>query len=199
MTPPHAEMPATVLLLGDPQLRRVSEPVLDVHDPDFLAKGQRLRRALDAFRNEHGFGRAIAAPQIGIAQRFIAVHLPSYVGLLINPAITWRSAETFTMWDDCMSFPSLFVRVRRHDAISVSFLDESGQPCMWSKLDRATSELLQHEIDHLDGILSFDRIDSDASAGAGGVGRDAIVLRDVFEKDPAYFRKQVHYVIGDGA
>jgi peptide deformylase len=73
------------------------------------------------------------------------------------------------MWDDCMSFPSLLVRVRRHKCISVHFCDEHGNPHEWLQLNQATSELLQHEIDHLDGILAVDRALDDES----------LVLREV--------------------
>lgn len=64
-----------VLPLGDPRLRRPSEPVLDVDAAAFRSENERLKAALDAFRLEHGFGRAIAAPQIGIASSIVCVHL----------------------------------------------------------------------------------------------------------------------------
>ena len=139
-------VPAKVLLLGDPGLRKDC-----------------LHATLDSFRAQHGFGRAISAPQIGVALRFIAVNLGDQPFTMINPDITWRSAETFTMWDDCMSFPFLLVRVRRHRAISVRYLDDNGNTKIMDKLDQATSELLQHEIDHLNGILAVDHaLDADA-------------------------------------
>jgi len=141
-----------------------------------------------AFRAQHNFGRAIAAPQIGVAQRFIALALPDAPRLMVNPAVTWRSDASFAMWDDCMSFPSLLVRVRRFDSISLRYRDEHGDTHEWHELGRAEAELLQHEIDHLDGVLALDR----ASVG----DREAIVHREVFEANRAYFRGQVDYVIG---
>ena len=74
----------------------------------------------------------------------------------MNPKIVWNSTETFTMWDDCMSFPTLLVRLQRFKSISVHFSDEHGKPQEWSRLNQATSELLQHEIDHLHGKLFLD-------------------------------------------
>lgn len=177
--------PAEVLLLGDPRLRDRSRPVDDVASADFRYHRARLHATLAAFRAEHGFGRAISAPQIGVAQRFIAVNLGEEPFTMINPEITWCSPETFTMWDDCMSFPSLLVRVRRHHAISVRYLDDEGQPRIMDRLDQATSELLQHEIDHLNGVLAVDH----------ALDADAIVLREVFDAHPEWFVDKVDYVI----
>ena len=111
-------MPAEVLLLGDPGLREVCRTVDDVRGTDFRYERDRLHATLEAFRAEHGFGRAISAPQIGVAGRFIAVNLGDGPFTMINPEITWCSPETFTMWDDCMSFPFLLVRVRRLASVS---------------------------------------------------------------------------------
>jgi peptide deformylase len=174
-----------VLLVGDPRLRRVSAPVVEFGDAGFVAATARLAATLAAFRAEHGFGRAISAPQIGVAQRFIALALPGAPRLVVNPEVTWRSDETFTMWDDCMSFPSLLVRVRRHDSISLRFRDELGAPHEWERMGRAEAELLQHEIDHLDGVLALDL----------ALDREAIVHRDVFDANREHFRELVDYVI----
>jgi peptide deformylase len=176
---------APILQLGDPRLRQVSAPVVDFADPTLREDQRRLHATLAAFRRAHGFGRAISAPQIGVPQRFIALNLGTGPQLLVNPEITWTSHETFTMWDDCMSFPSLLVRVQRYQSISVRYLDEHGKPHEWPRLDQATSELLQHEIDHLDGILAVDR----------ALDRDSLVLREVFEAQRPYFARQVDYVI----
>ena len=177
---------AQILRLGDPLLRQVSAPVVDLANPSFGEDQRRLHATLVAFRRTHGFGRAISAPQIGVPQRFIALNLGTGPQLLVNPEITWTSHETFTMWDDCMSFPSLLVRVQRYQSISICYLDEHGNRHEWPQLNRATSELLQHEIDHLDGILAVDR----------ALDRDSLVLREVFEAQRTYFLRQVDYVIG---
>jgi peptide deformylase len=174
-----------ILQLGDPGLRQISEPVSDILHPAFVSSRQRLCAILAAFRRANGWGRAISAPQIGVPQRFIALDLGDGPKLLINPEIVWTSTETFTMWDDCMSFSTLFVRLRRYRSISVQFKDKHGASLDWSRLDPSTSELLQHEIDHLDGILAIDR----------AIDRDSIVMREVFEARREYFAEQVDYVI----
>ncbi len=84
-----------------------------------------------------------------------------------------------------MSFPFLLVCVRRHRSISVRYLDDDGNVRVMDRLDQSTSELLQHEIDHLDGILAVDH----------ALDTDAIVSREVFEKNPEWFADKVDYVI----
>lgn len=176
---------AEILQLGDARLRQVSTPVADVADPVFIANQRRLHATLSAFRAANGFGRAISAPQIGVAQRFIALNIGDGPKLLVNPEIVWSGSETFTMWDDCMSFPNLLVRLKRNLSISVRFVDGQNRPQEWLGLNQAVSELLQHEIDHLDGVLAVDR----------ALDRESLVLREVFETQRPYFERQVDYVI----
>jgi peptide deformylase len=174
-----------ILPLGDPRLRQAAQPVTDIGAPGLGAELARLKAELDDFRTVHGFGRGVAAPQIGIGKRFIAINLGQGTRCLLNPRITWRSPETFTLWDDCMCFPTLLVKVRRHRSISLTFLDERGQEQSWERLGQAESELLQHECDHLDGVLAIDLAE----------GRDGIISRDAFAADPELFASQVDYVI----
>ncbi len=117
--------PASVLLIGDPRLRQVSAEVEDVKDLDFVKQRQCLEQTLEKviilspfklpftvssnnlcvceiiqFRQEHGFGRAISAPQIGVNKRFIALNLGkehSDPFCMINPVISDQSSETFTL------------------------------------------------------------------------------------------------------
>ena len=173
---------AAVLLVGDPRLRRVAAPV-SRSEPGLMDDVARLHATLARFRAEHGFGRAVSATQIGVARRFIALELGEGPFTMFNPEIVRRSGETFTLWDDCMSFPFLLVRVARDASIDVEFEDEAGRRKRWERLNRATSELLQHEIDHLDGVLALDR----------ALDRDAIVSREVFESMPQHFSRLVDF------
>lgn len=177
---PMTTPPDRVLPLGDPRLRRVAAPVI-VGDPDFAEQQRRLHATLAAFRAEYGFGRAIAAPQIGIDRRFIAVDLGAGPFTLINPTIVWRSDDAFQLWDDCMCFPTLLVRVQRSTAITVAYTDDTGAARSMGPLDRATSELLQHELDHLDGVLALDR----------AVGPAAIISREAYLLDREFFDRQL--------
>lgn len=146
-----------VLTLGNPILRQISREI-DQAQVRLLEKDARdLHNVLLRFREEHGFGRGIAAPQLGNLKRMIALNLNGKQTTMLNPEIIWQSPEEFVLWDDCMCFPDILVRVKRFSSISVRFQDELGQLCTWEKLEPATSELLQHELDHLDGILAIDR------------------------------------------
>lgn len=183
-----------VLELGHPLLRRVCDPVGDATaDPELRERAAALQATLAAFRARHGFGRAIAAPQVGLPLRLVAMDLGSSAYpdggggplLLVDPEVTWRSAETFTLWDDCMSFPWLLVRVRRHRSLSLRFRDGDGRERSWERVEPALAELLQHELDHLEGVLALDR----AEASAAGV--DAVISRAAFDADPDRFRAQV--------
>jgi peptide deformylase len=112
------------------------------------------------WRKITGYGRGIAAPQLGVGLRVIFLRLPGEEPWpIVNPAITQRSAEKIVVWDACLSFLSIFMQVERHREITVRYQDLSGE---WHEIrageERNLSELLQHEIDHLDGILAVDRI-----------------------------------------
>jgi peptide deformylase len=174
-----------VLLVGDPRLRQVCDAVGDFQDPQFRRSGQRLMAALERFRAEFGFGRAIAAPQLGIPLRIIAMNLGKGAFLIVNPHLSGESRELFTLWDDCMSFPWLMVRLERHAHVDLEFFTEDGERQLWRGTDRAVSELLQHEVDHLDGILALDR----------AIDRDSVVARRVYEARREYFDRQVDYAI----
>ncbi|CAE8583214.1 unnamed protein product [Polarella glacialis] len=104
-----------VLLLGDPRLQQLSQPC-DFADQEAIVRvEQELQGALARFRNQNGYGRAMSAPQIDRHMRMIAcdlgrdaVHRPGEQPFtLCNPEVLSRSTETFSLWDDCMSFPDL--------------------------------------------------------------------------------------------
>ncbi len=144
-----------ILLLGDPQLWHPSSPVVNIRSRETSETIGDLAATLDDFRERNSFGRGIAAPQIGAERRIIFINVGDSFPL-INPRIVRASRETMEMWDDCFSIPNLMIRVRRHVEVDVSYTDEYGsQKTM--KATGALSELLQHEIDHLDGILATDR------------------------------------------
>ena len=152
---PEAE-PLPILIEGDDRLRQPARPV----ESPSIEAGRDIGRCfatLAAFRRQHGFGRALAAPQVGIPLRLIAIDLGAGPFAVINPQIRWRSEETFELWDDCFSVPDKIVRVRRNRSISLECRDEQFRTRWWDRLPPDLSELLQHEIDHLDGILMTGR------------------------------------------
>src|SRR5262249_12595827 len=119
-----------------------------------------LSDTLAHWRKETGYGRGIAGPQLGVSLRVIFLRLPGEDPWpLINPEIIQSSSGKIVVWDACLSFLSIFMQVERHRDITVRYQDLRGD---WHEVQagepRILSELLQHEIDHLDGILAVDRI-----------------------------------------
>jgi peptide deformylase len=150
----------TVLQLGNPKLREVAKPVGGPVTQEIRALVEDLADTLAYWRKETGYGRGIAAPQIGVGWRVIFLRLPGEDPWpLINPEIVARSTEKIVVWDACLSFLAIFMKVSRHREITVRYQDLDSE---WHEVradeERNLSELLQHEIDHLDGILAVDRI-----------------------------------------
>lgn len=144
-----------ILLLGDERLYTVAREV----GADELEMAGRvvgdLRDTMAAFRAKYAFGRAIAAPQIGEPVRVIYMNFDGKEYALVNPRLLF-SGGTFELWDDCMSFPGLEVRLRRHRLTTVEYKDLDWRDCRLEFADDL-SELIQHEYDHLDGILAVQR------------------------------------------
>jgi peptide deformylase len=143
-----------ILQLGDPLLRTVSAPVStpSAAIPIF----EDLRATLHEFHRTHGFGRGISAVQIGAPRRLIYIEFEGVAYAIRNPAYEFQSDAKFRLWDDCFSFPDLLVHLERNQSVRVRYEDEEGKVRLL-KAEGALSELLQHEIDHLDGILAIDR------------------------------------------
>jgi len=146
-----------IIQLGDPLLRSVSAPV---PGGTGLLQAQAtlddLRDTLHDFQRRHGFGRGISAVQIGSPQRVIYIEFDGAVYRLVNPEWEWLSADTFRLWDDCFSFPDLLVWLERSVSVRLRYSDPDGRACLL-EAEGALAELLQHEMDHLDGILAVDR------------------------------------------
>lgn len=141
-----------ILKLGNPQLYEISREVTEA-DIDYLSEWiADLHDTLMDFRKTYGAGRAVAAPQIGVQKRLLYMLLDKpYV--LINPVMSFPDNEKYTLMDDCMSFPGLIVKVERYKRAEISYLDLDFHP-QQMHLEGDLSELLQHEYDHLDGILA---------------------------------------------
>jgi peptide deformylase len=146
--------------LGDPVLREKCKRVEDPSAPRIQELVSDLEDTLAHSRAKTGYGRGIAAPQIGVLQRVIFLRLPGEEPWpMINPEIVRRSPETIVVWDACLSFLSIFMQVERHCEITVRYEDVQGNAQeVEAGEERNLSELLQHEIDHLDGILAIDRV-----------------------------------------
>jgi peptide deformylase len=144
-----------ILKLGNPELYRISPEAGQDEVKDLVPAIKDLQDTLFAFRKKFGFGRAIAAPQIGIHKRVIFLFVDQPI-VIINPSLDQRSRETMILWDDCMSFPELLVRVKRHRRARLRYKDMKWNDHLMY-LEGGLSELIQHEYDHLDGILAVQR------------------------------------------
>lgn len=141
--------------LGDPILRARCEPVKKVRSPAVRVVADDLQDTLRSLKEGLGRGRGLAAPQIGAPMRIVYLEddKPCF---LVNPEITDIGTDDFTVWDDCFSIPDLLVRVERAYSVKVAYVDLAGRQHTL-EAEGPLAELLQHEIDHLDGVLMVDR------------------------------------------
>ncbi len=150
-----------ILLLGDETLYEKSDLVSQAELSQLQPVVRDLHDTLMDFRVRYGAGRAIAAPQIGVMKRLIYMHVDHPVAL-INPTIRFPDGGLMEVLDDCMSFPGLYVKVMRHDRCVVQYRDMDWNECEMT-LEGDLSELIQHEYDHLDGILAVMRAKDERS------------------------------------
>lgn len=152
-------------LLGDPMLRQVAAP--------WSGDATALIKQLTATMRAHK-GVGLAAPQIGESVRVVVVARDEHWQWgLVNPRITWRSAEEETAVEGCLSIPGYEVPVRRPKSVTIESDDRHGSPLT---LHGIHARAAQHELDHLDGILILDRWLEQQRAGvtvAPDAGREA--------------------------
>ena len=158
-----------ILQLGDPTLRQTSCPVRSA--PDALHILEDLRDTLREFRRTYGFGRGISAIQIGEPSRVIYIEFDGTTYSLVNPSFDRLSDEKQRLWDDCFSIPGLLVRVERSATVSIHYEDETGK-LRSLEASGALAELLQHEMDHLEGVLMIDR----------AIDRNSFCTREEYER-----------------
>ena len=145
-------MEKEILLLGNPKLYEVSEEIKREELEELRPVFTDLFDCIKGIRRDYGFGRAIAAPQIGVQKRLICI-LTDKPYVIINPTLEFVGDEMMELMDDCMSFPNLLVRVRRYRHCILRYLDENWE-MQEMRMDDDMAELIQHEYDHLDGILA---------------------------------------------
>ena len=147
--------------MGHPVLRRVADPV----DPDQISTDafQRLLASMrDTMAAYQGVG--LAAPQVHVSNRvvmYMAVvdeETDPDVLVLVNPVIEFLGDEIESAWEGCLSIPGIRGRVPRHKRIQVTALDEMGKEIAYVA-EAFEARVIQHEVDHLNGILYFDRME----------------------------------------
>ena len=144
---------AHVRKFGDPVLRTKARPV-ERFDDALRDEVERMGRLMI-----DSIGVGLAANQVGVLHRLLVyrVHQQSPVAALVNPEIEWSGKEVETMEEGCLSLPNVHVDVERPVYIRVRALDEHGEPLV-IEASGLEARVIQHEIDHLDGILVLDRI-----------------------------------------
>jgi peptide deformylase len=148
----------SIFQLGNEVLRGKSLPVTGFQSEYLDNLIEDLAETLRDAQKKFHYGRGIAAPQIGELKRVIFIDAPRLKAPLINPEIVWESDRSIEVWDSCFSFNlAFFVLLDRSNHIKLDYMDKSGRKrTLDAKED--LSELLQHEIDHLNGILAIDRM-----------------------------------------
>jgi len=157
-------MALKIAQLGQPVLRETAQevPLEEIRSPDFQRFIDEMRATLIEAK-----GAGLAGPQVFAARRiFLAAVLPPVgpngprqIEVFINPRFTAASREKAYGWEGCLSFPELLVLVERHKAVRIEYANASGEPRSLDLVD-FPARVVQHEFDHLEGILTIDRAPS---------------------------------------
>ncbi len=139
-----------ILKYPDPVLKKKSEEVTEITD-EIKRLAQDLKETMFA---RQGIG--LAAPQVGIPKRIIVVQEKTPL-VFINPKIVKKSSETTLEQEGCLSFPGIFLKIKRANEIEIKALNEEGAKISF-KSEGLMARVFQHEIDHLDGVLCIDRL-----------------------------------------
>lgn len=133
----------------------------------------KLKKTLKEYRKLTGKGRGVAAVQIGIPLRIAVVFIDNKILTIINPKITKRSNNKYLYPEICMSANPIIAKVVRPEFIEFEYYDEKGFKQIWNNRDRLLNRVFQHEIDHMEGIINIDLVDS----------KDLVLLTD-----PEFFK-----------
>jgi peptide deformylase len=147
-----------IILIGDPLLRKKCAKVNNFNSPDVKTIKSGLKSTLHHLQKIHKKGGGLAAQQIGYTKKVIYINAKGRSFFIINPKITFVSKKLFNVWDFCFSGNAAFTaQIKRHWKISIEYDDEKGHN-QEEDFEGYFSELLQHEIDHLEGRLFIDLI-----------------------------------------
>ncbi len=158
-----------VRVYGDPALRSRARPI-EVFDEALADEVKRMGRLMD-----DALGIGLAATQLGVMHRLLVYRVDpeAALGVLINPEFEYRSDELETMEEGCLSLPGVGVEVERPLHVRVRASDETGAPVV-VEASGLEARVIQHEIDHLDGVLILDRTSRDQRKQAMRAMREAM-------------------------
>ena len=143
-------IPLTIKLYGDQVLRRKSQEVKEINEEI----GKLIDNMARLMHRNKGLG--LAAPQVGILKRVIVADVGDGLTSLVNPRIVWRQGRHI-MSEGCLSIPGISLEIKRSQEVIVEGLNRDGEKIQLGAVG-LLARVLQHEIDHLDGILIVDRV-----------------------------------------
>jgi peptide deformylase len=154
---------------GDPALRTRARPV-EVFDAALADEVRRMGNLMD-----DAIGIGLAATQLGVMHRLLVYRVDpeAPLGVLVNPEFEYKSEELETMEEGCLSLPGVGVEVERPLEVRVRATDETGAPIV-VEASGLEARVIQHEIDHLDGVLILDRTSRDQRKQAMRAMREAM-------------------------
>ncbi|WP_267383345.1 peptide deformylase [Cyanobacterium sp. uoEpiScrs1] len=150
--------PLDIHYLGDRILRQSAKRITRVDS----SVRKLVKEMLQTMYSSYGIG--LAAPQVGVHKQLIVIDCApndstNQPMVLINPKITSFSKDLSLVEEGCLSIPGVYLDVTRPEVIEVSFKDEQGKPCKRQVTD-LLARVIQHEIDHLNGVMFVDRVDN---------------------------------------
>lgn len=150
-----------VVKFGDPVLKSAASPISEFDD----RLAEEADRMIGLMRDAIGVG--LAATQLGVLRRMLVFQVGSEAEptVLVNPEIEWRSEDSATAEEGCLSIPGVVVDVERPLFVRARAVDVRGEPIM-IEASGLEARVIQHEVDHLDGVLMLDRTEKDQRKGA---------------------------------
>ena len=162
--------PYAIRIVGDPVLRQRAEDVTEIDGR--LAK--LCEDMLETMYEAPGIG--LAAPQVGVQKRFFVYDIGDGPAVLINPVITESDGE-WEYHEGCLSVPGMSFDIVRPKTVAVTGLDLDGNEVHF-EADEMMARMLQHEIDHLDGVLLLERLDDEQRRAAKRAIRERVMAAD---------------------
>jgi peptide deformylase len=164
--------------LGDPVLRAKALPV-ERFDPLLVEEAERMGRLMD-----DALGVGLAATQVGVLHRLFVYRADAEQPLtaLVNPVLEWTSEETEEATEGCLSIPGVHLEVERPARVRVSAKDPEGVP-LRIEAEGLEARVIQHEIDHLDGVLILDRVSREQRKEAMRAMREALAEEALTERE----------------
>jgi peptide deformylase len=159
---------AQIRSFGDPVLRTKARPI-ERFDDALREEVERMSQLMD-----DALGVGLAATQVGVVHRLLVYRVIQQgpLAALINPEVEWSSRDTEPMEEGCLSLPGVLVEVDRPLHVRVRALNEYGDPIM-IEASGLEARVIQHEIDHLDGVLILDRTSRDQRKEAMRILRES--------------------------